>query len=565
MKRNPWKLVLLLISVGILAGFWAAAQAPVPSRPLAEWMPDGALLYLESSDFTAQLRDWNRSKMKSEWLASKNHEHFMTTRLILKLKDVYGEFSNAAGFEPNLDELETIAGGETAIALYDIRRLDLLYISRLPSAKLGQNVLTRVRSGYETRGGAGRPYFARKAGERTAAFAVAGDYLVLSTREDLLSSALDLVGGTTGRSLSQEAWYRDSLQALPADLAGPAALRLVMDFANVIKTPYFRSYWIQRNTDELRNYSAVLSQVTRKADALEENRLLIRSQEAPVTAHESASVALQQYIPDGIGLFRLWDTASVDLAMDLIRRKFFGAGSRVPAARRNAPGVYAVGFAAPIGDLQTRIDEAPKPLLAGTLDLEPLKTLIESAGLEAVLHLESSVVMDGEVFVGSDAALAFRAASPWNAAAIRSALTAAVASYQSVGNAGLQWRNSTASGYTLSQWDGLMPMTTYIDGQTLWIARTPSLLGAALSHSASAAPRLEPSSYLARYVHRAELQPYLKFMRMLDLSDQSNYSNFFSENIGSLASVLDVIASISVRIDDTPLVQRQTVRYELAR
>src|SRR5436190_22807562 len=98
MKRNPWKLVLLLISVGILAGFWAAAQAPVPSRPLAEWMPGGALLYLESSDFAAQLRDWNRSKMKSEWLASKNHEHFMTTRLILKLKDVYGEFSNAAGF-----------------------------------------------------------------------------------------------------------------------------------------------------------------------------------------------------------------------------------------------------------------------------------------------------------------------------------------------------------------------------------------------------------------------------------------------------------------------------------
>ncbi len=552
-------LVLMLFVV------WAAAQVAVPPRPLAEWMPSGALLYLESEDFATQLRDWNRSQVQSDWLASKNHESFMTTRLVLKLKDVYDEFSAAAGFAPNLSELETIAGAESALALYDFRRVDLVYISRLPSAQLGQNVLTRVRSGYETRGAPGRSYFVHQAGDRTAAFATVGDYLVLSTREDLLSSALDLIGGTPGRSIGQETWYQDSLRALPPGTPRLVALRLVMDLAGVIKTPYFRSYWIQKNTDELRPFSAALAQVARRTEAFEENRALIRSQEAAAETHPSAAAALQRYIPDNAGLYRLWDTNSVDLAMDLIRQKFFGAGTGPAGARRYAPVVAGEDFAAPAGDFHTRIDEAPKPSLDGTLELAPFRSLLESRGLEAVLHLESGMPLDGDVFVGSDAAVAFRTASAWDAAAVRSALTAAVASYQSVGNTGLQWKSVASGNYSLSQWDGLLPLTIYVDSQNLWIARTPSLLGAALNHASNASAQSLPGTYLARYIHRGELQPYLKIMRMLDLSNQANYSSFFSENVGSLASTLRVIDSVSVQIEETPAVQRQFVRYQLTR
>ncbi len=50
---------------------------------------------------------------------------------------------------------------------------------------------------------------------------------------------------------------------------------------------------------------------------------------------------------------------------------------------------------------------------------------------------------------------------------------------------------------------------------------------------------------------------------MLDLSDQANYSAFFSDNIGSLASTLDVIQSVSIRTEDTALVQRQVITYDL--
>src|SRR5215831_16877738 len=423
MRRKAARSILALSAlVAIVAGVWASAQVQPSSQPLSRWMPGGALLYLESADFATQLREWNRSGVKTSWLAGKNHEQFLTTRLALKLTDAYQEFSVAAGFNPDLTALETFAGTDTAISVYDIGKLEFLYISRLPAAQLAQNALTRARSGYQTRTAAGQSYFVRQSGNRTAAFAVAGDFVLVSTREDLLTQALELVQGNAGtRRVSEETWYQDAVRAMGNDANNRVALRLVMDLSNVVRTPYFRSYWIQRNTAELRGYSALLSQLTRRSDALDEDRVLIRSAEASVATHDAATVELQRYIPDSAGLFRLWDTGSTEFAMDLIREKVFAAGQRQSGERRFAPVVTLDASAGSAGDFETRIDEAPKPSLSGELALEPLRALVESAGVQAVLQLESSVPADDSTFVRTDAALALRASRPWNAAEVQSA------------------------------------------------------------------------------------------------------------------------------------------------
>jgi hypothetical protein len=554
----------LFLFLAVIAGVWAAAQVSSAPQSLSRWMPGGALLYLESADFATQLRDWDRSGVNAKWLASKNNEQFLTTRLALKLKDAFQEFSAAAGFSPDLTALETFAGTDSALAVYDIGRLDLLYISRLPAAQLAANALTRVRGSYQSRTAAGQTYLFRQAGSRIAVFAIVNDYVIVSTREDLMTGALELMqGGSAAASVSGETWYQDAVRSMGADAGNRVALRMVMDLPSVIKTPYFRSYWIQRNTSDLRGYSALLSQLTRRANELQEDRVLVRSAEAQIASHDAATVELQRFIPDGVGLFRLWDTSSADFAMDLITEKFFAAGERPLGERRIAPVVSLDASGGSEGDFQTRIDEAPKPSLAGNLILNPLRTLMASAGIQAVLQLESSLGLNDSSFVRTDLALALRAEKPWNLAEVQSALTSAASSYQTVNAIGLQWRNVTAGGRTLSQWDGLIPLTVFVDGQTLWIGRTPDLLSSALSHSATAAPP-QPAAYLARYSHRTELAPYLRIMRMLDLSDQANYSAFFSDNIGSLASTLDVIQSLSAKTTETALVQRQVIRYALA-
>src|SRR6516164_11561263 len=129
MKRKAARCIFALSAlVVVVAGVWAAAQVQPSSQPLSRWMPGGALFYLESADFVTQLRDWNRSGVKASWLAGKNHEQFLTTRLALKLTDAYQEFSGAAGFSPDLTALETFAGTETALSVYDIGKLEFLYL-----------------------------------------------------------------------------------------------------------------------------------------------------------------------------------------------------------------------------------------------------------------------------------------------------------------------------------------------------------------------------------------------------------------------------------------------------
>src|SRR5262245_60307729 len=102
MRSSVFGLFLFLV---VIAGVWAAAQVAAALPWLSRGMRGGALLYLESADFGAQLRDWDRSSVNAKWIASKNHEQFLTTRLALKLKDAYQEFSAAAGFSPDTTEL----------------------------------------------------------------------------------------------------------------------------------------------------------------------------------------------------------------------------------------------------------------------------------------------------------------------------------------------------------------------------------------------------------------------------------------------------------------------------
>ena len=175
-------------------------------------------------------------------------------------------FRAAAGFAPDLDALATFAGSDSALAVYDIGHLEFVYISRLPAAQLAENSLTRVRAGYQAHAAAGQTYFARQDGARIAAFATKGDLMVVSTREDLMVRTLQLMNSEAGESsVSQDQWYDDAIRAMGDEGRNPVAFRLVMDLPNVMRTPYFRSYWIQDNAAEYRVYSAFLSQITRSA------------------------------------------------------------------------------------------------------------------------------------------------------------------------------------------------------------------------------------------------------------------------------------------------------------
>src|ERR1700687_2304665 len=112
-----WKWILLAL-VSLLLLVWAFAQAPAPAPvDLARLIPPSPLLYLEAKDFGGFVRDWHGSQEKNG----------------VSVAQAQTKYAAAAGLPPNMDLLTNAAGRQTALAIYDIGRLESLYVTRLSS------------------------------------------------------------------------------------------------------------------------------------------------------------------------------------------------------------------------------------------------------------------------------------------------------------------------------------------------------------------------------------------------------------------------------------------------
>jgi hypothetical protein len=283
--------IALTCSAILWATYLAAAPAP---PPISKYVPAGPLVYLEAKDFSTLLGDWNSSPHKKQWLTSDNYEVFSRSRLFLRLKGASDQFAAAAGLPPDMNFLSQVAGGRSIFALYDIGNLQFLYITYLPSAKSMQTTLWQARSKFEPRSAGGVNFYLRRDPEsqRAVAFAVSGDYLILSTREDLMAGALQLMSGKQDRTVEAEQWWTQSTAA-----AGQTAdLRMVLNLAELVPNGYFRTYWVQQNITDLKQYSASVSDLFRSGKQYREERVLIRKEEPKQTPSPEGSAAAAEVV-----------------------------------------------------------------------------------------------------------------------------------------------------------------------------------------------------------------------------------------------------------------------------
>jgi len=563
MKRK-W---ILLALASLLLLVWAFAQAPAPAPfDLARLVPPGPLLYLEAKDFGGLLRDWNGSQEKRIWLGSDNFQVFSRSRLYLKLEQARTEFAAAAGLPPNMDLLANAAGGQTAMAIYDIGKLEFLYVTRMSSDRFAGGALWKSRGNYQPRQSAGIDYYIKTdpASKRVAAFAASKDYVVLATREDLLASALSLISGQAGSNVTGEPWFDKPVKEAKA--AGE--LRMLMNFDKLTKSPHFRSYWVQQNIAELKQYTAAISDAGRTSGEWRENRVLLRSAEITPDWNESAVSEITRLAPASAGIYRAWASPTSAQAFDLIQRKLLEPrpGSLPPS--KTAPGV-ALGDGA-VGsetDLETRIDEPPLQTGDQSAGAE-LRKLLDNVKLNAMLSVGSTRVQADGVFVGADSAVALMAESNWNSSAVRDAVAAAIAKLLSIDQARIRWTDRRAGANAYSELEGLATFAIAVNGRMLVLANRRELLEAMLAAlpSQSAGPG---ARYAAAYRHSQEFPNFVKMMRLIDnpLNKESSRDAaepaFFSGNIASLGRTLARLDSESIVVHDTGAIVTQNLVYKL--
>jgi hypothetical protein len=563
MKRMALIVSIALVCAGVV---WGAYQAAAPSQTLSKYVPAGPLLYLEAKDFSSLLDDWNSSPQKRQWVQSDNYQVFSRSRLFLRLSRASDQFAAAAGLPPDMNFLSQVAGGRSALALYDIGNLQFLYITYLPSAKSVETTLYQSRAEFEPRTAGGINFYLRRdlQSQREVAFAVSGDYLLLATREDLMAGALQLMSGKQDRTVENEQWWAQSTSAA----AKPGDLRLVLDLKKLVPNGYFRTYWVQQNITDLSHYSSAVCDLFRSSKEYREERVLIRKKAPDQPASPdgfTAAADLARLVPDNAGVYEAAANPTGGTAFALLETKLLGPHLGPAPPSQIAPQVQLTsGEQGGASDLETRIDQAPAEHPA-TQTISALKDLLDKSPLLASLQIQSTSHDPAGVFIRMHSAAVLAATSDWNESGVQSAVADFVRPGLTASQLGFAWQ--PRNGY--QQLDGLWPLVVAVRGKYLLLSDAPALMESVLANF-NRKSTAEPAEFIAGFNHQRERSNFARFTRLIDrpsmigdsAQNAEHQPQFFSANMASLSNTLAAVSSEKIEVREDEGKMRQSVVYE---
>ncbi len=510
-----------------------ARSQPAPS--LTAYVPQDALLSIESPNFAALLHRWQNSAESKSWLASENYSVFQNSRLFGRLSDAQDQFATAAGIPAGTQLLNQVAGQQSVFAWYDVGNLEFLYITRMPAVQSNRTMLLQSRAKFERRHSGNADFYIRidtPAGgqQRTVAFAQvstpSGDLLLLATREDLISNALALIAGHAEvQSLSQETWFTDASAGLKKERAtekSPPALHMVLNLDRIVPMAQFRTYWVQQNITWMHQYRAAVSDLYLEPTAFREERALLPKTSEPAAPTSDAS-QLATLAPPNTGFFRALATSDPTDAVTALQEKLLGAYT--PQKPRNEYAPDPDLDAPQIGsdtDLETRIDTPPP--IAPAASYQALTKTLADANFDAVLTLSSAQSPTNQegLWVPIHSAVVLHAANPWNPQSLADALQQSLRGSLTAANLGIEFRPAPAVAQTIYALTGPRPLFFTIvasptRGNLAILADDQPLLLAILQQSTQpAAPATSPATLIAGFDHTSQRAPYARLTALID-------------------------------------------------
>lgn len=575
MKRSVLMFASLL-TIAIVV--WAAVDLAIKPADPARLLPDGALLYIQAKDFQGLLADWSSSKEKRSWLKGDDYAAFSRSRLFERLAQAQGEFSTAATIPADDSLLGSVAGQQSALALYDIGNLEFVYITRMDQARIERTPLWQLRNKFEQRMEGNSPFFVRQdaTSNRTASFATRDGWLILGTRADLVAGVLDRLQGAQTHSLADESWYAD-----PVKLArGPAAdLRMSLNLEAIVPSPYFRSYWIQRNITELKQYRAAICDLRRSGSEYREERTLLRKAggAAVATGDVQALIAL---VPEDAVFSSALASPGEDRVIVDLRENILELKPERARAVWSAPSLPQQGKAGAVGDLEERIDVAPV-IVAQTDPYESLRRITGGIQPSALLNVYTTHAKNNQMFAAIDRGIVIQAANAWNNESVQNAITAAIRPGLTVGQIGASWSQRTGPSGSYVALDGQVQIYLAAHEKRLFVATSETLLQALLLKDQQPVHLSDSAvTYAAVFQHsQNERQKFGKIVNRLDgvhgstqrspesgeqeeAEADSGTPPFFSGNIAALSRTFSDVARESIEERDQGERVTQTVIYQ---
>jgi hypothetical protein len=231
-----------------------------------------AILYLEFSDFSRFLSDLQRDENYREFMGSSVIQWYKNTRLGLKFPKRIKEFEDVLGFGLSLKNINSIAGKETGIWIFDIGELEMLMITTISESDYLRSCIARSRDNF----GEGKIdtisfYFKKdEAGNREVDFAFLNEHLIISNEPAVFEH---YVRRFAAEGSFLEWKTSDFLEWMENPVAEAYDLLLYLS-SESIRNTYFTSYWFHGNQEELRSwFDCGVILVTKGEEEITEKRI----------------------------------------------------------------------------------------------------------------------------------------------------------------------------------------------------------------------------------------------------------------------------------------------------
>ncbi|HLM00324.1 MAG TPA: hypothetical protein VK400_04655, partial [Pyrinomonadaceae bacterium] len=316
MKRKIFTVVLLLLVS--LAAFIAVSQVKSRAFAPAADFPRAALVYVETEDLPALIRLWNESKFKEKYLASDNFRDFKNRHLGLKLVARWAEFNAATGFPLDLEAVSGLAQNKAAIALYDIGRLEFVFIAPISEEAFAASRFVRNQTNFEAETLPDGTIVYRKAVEadrgrqkQELIFTGAKGRFVLATSEKLLAQTLNNIDGKAAAAKNrlidepsfQALLSRDGDGKNEARGSRSATASVWVNQAALNKDYYFNRYWLMSDVESLENIRAGSFVFSTEEGKLIERRKFLPNQPQPNPAIIKSGESLA-HLPENATFYR---------------------------------------------------------------------------------------------------------------------------------------------------------------------------------------------------------------------------------------------------------------------
>lgn len=560
------KLLITILIVGAVVFAVYSVNKSARFAP-AEDFPREALVYVQIADLPAFIKLWNASKFKEKSASGAYFRDFQKRHLGLKLASRWEEFNEASGFPIDLESVAGLANNQAALALYDIGKLDFVFIAPLSSEMFTATKFVQNQEKFteETLDDGTKIYRAAVDADRgrqkqQLIFTHAKGRFVLATSEKLLVQTLNNISGNQAKNrLSDEPLFKSLSEKIE-----PHAATIWINQAVLNDNYYFKRYWLMSDVKDLKNIRAGIFDFEIGEKSLIERRKFLLAENinsAPI--ENSQSEKMLAFVPENAPFYRLRkaNPKNIDAA---VKNTIFDRSAETSEITDNSDNSYSAsnyddsssGDYNYLGeDFDQNINETEDEETTEKLENKTdFSEYLQTANPQAVLTFTQPEVLPAPKFVEFRRAALFYLAAPnaFNQTAFEEAVKQNLASrlLVSTPNSQLKWETKNENGVASRELD--LPMLGWglnyaIRGNILVLTNNSNFLQKITNLKNSSRNLKSEVSFSELAVINLAQKENAYDKVFAELAGKKAANSFFTSNIGSFLDSINQIKRIEIK------------------